>query len=700
MKMKRNIRPVLVAVVAILIAFGVTNVLAAMPPVDIATSPLINSCGNEDGSEISGAVLSGPTFTSGNSFVYQAGFNSIAWSGSLKKLALTKHADGNVGIASKPEWDAAQSLTGQTADERKIYTSNVSDAKATVEFVWHGLSNTQKAFLNTSPDDGKNDGLGEKRVDYLRGVRTLEKSQPNGMFRTRVSVLGDVVNSNPVFVGAPAANVQGTGYQDFYAANKNRVPAVYVGANDGMLHAFNANDGRELFAYIPNALIPSLNKLTSPDYKHRSYVDGPLGVGEAMVGGHWKSVLVSGMGGGAQGVFALDVTNPAAFGGALWEFTDADDADMGNVIGMPLIARFQSGGKFAYFAVVSSGLNNYKDDGRNAFNADAASALFLLSLDKSPSEKWARGINYFKFRLPASNPDLKNGLGAPALATDVSGTVRYIYAGDLQGNLWRIDVSSAGTLSKVRTSTQPLFVAEDVQGNRQPITMQPKIVFAPSGGYVVLFGTGKFIEPADMVADNFRTQSFYAVYDHKENIVSSFDRTSLVGRPLEKSGDGFKISGAAFQYGNATSPGMGWYIDFPDSAHTGERAVANPVLANGTLFFNTLIPSSDDCISERSYALDVLTGLSKNDVTGNLSRIAVYQSPVVIQTDAVVGTRNAIGQRTVQKQVSVVNIGTNDVTNDVAPADRGVFHSTVTAGRISWREIFNWQELRNALTRK
>jgi len=139
--------------------------------------------------------------------------------------------------------------------------------------------------------------------------------------------------------GIPAAGVPGAAYQTFRDDAKASTAAVYVGANDGMLHAFDVAAGRELFAYVPASMLPRMNQLTAPGYVHRPYVDGEIGIGAARLGGEWKTILTAGMGGGAQGLFALDISNPADFGGgmgAVLDFTDGDDGDIGNLIGAPM----------------------------------------------------------------------------------------------------------------------------------------------------------------------------------------------------------------------------------------------------------------------------------------------------------------------------------------------------------------------------
>jgi len=185
-------------------------------------------------------------------------------------------------------------------------------------------------------------------VSYLRGSNGREGSP----FRRRNNkLLGDIINSSVVYSGAPANNINSTSYAAFRTANLGRTPAVFVGANDGMLHAFNASTGDELFGYIPSWMSPRLAALTDVNYvsHHQSYVDGPPVVAEAQVGSagtsaDWKTVLVSGTGAGGRGVFALDVTDPTAFDASkvMWEFTADDDVDMGFVVGQPQILKMRT----------------------------------------------------------------------------------------------------------------------------------------------------------------------------------------------------------------------------------------------------------------------------------------------------------------------------------------------------------------------
>lgn len=668
-----------------------------------------------DSGTLSGVSLSSGKLTAGGAHIYQPGFNSSRWSGKLRKLPLTLDDALTVSASTSADWEAGEILTGTamraarpSPEERRIYTLATQDNTATtVEFKWDDILLAQRAMLDTSPSDGQADGLGVRRLHYLRGARDQEVDRDGGIFRRRDSVLGDIVNSNPVYVGAPSLRVTGHGYGAFFKRYRNRTPAVYIGANDGMLHAFDAENGSELFAYVPNVLIAALPQLTSPEYVHRAYVDGGLAVGEARSGGRWKTVLAGSTGAGAQAVFALDVSNPASFhtgSGALFEFSDADDPDLGNVIGKPAIAKFRTGIKnglpqYAYFVVVASGVNNYLDDGKGRFNDDAASALFLLSLDKPQTSAWKLGRNYYKFRLPAASASAQNGLAQPAMVVGSDGAVQYAYAGDLQGNLWRLDFTGVAPWVQPAAGTQTLFVARNVDGERQPITSRPSVVFA-RGGYIVLFGTGKFLEPADAAPGNFSMQSFYAIFDtaHGQHAVSG--RSELAQRGLRSAETGgFMIEGERFEYGDEEGAKRGWYFDFPGAGGSGERAISTAAVLNGSIFFNSVIPGTDPCEAGggRSYALSALTGLSAAGFsTGYLSQVGMLSAPVVLETDAKIGIRNAIGRREVQRRRSIINVGTGGAKGTVFPAEGGNEIHTVRAGRLSWREIPNLQEMRNA----
>lgn len=691
------------------------EVHAAPPVLEIASEPLRGAC--RVGAlaagvvEFEGASLlrsPSPPTSAGAGDLFQASMNIADWGGHFARYALPMN--GATGTpAPTMAWDAGALLTGDAVRapspspaERKIYTSIVQPDGTLnmVPFEWGALSNEQRRLLDLAPPPAaaKPDTLGEQRMAFLRG----ERAQEGKLFRIRSSVLGDSVNSKPVYVGpVTGAAVSGV-----------RPDVIYVGANDGMLHAFNAADGAEIFAYVPNALIAALNQLPGPDYVHHAYVDGPASAAEVVMAGASRTVLVSAMGGGAQGVFALDVTDPASFAdsGALWEFTDRDDAMIGNVTTLPQIAKLRTRlvagiPVYRHFAVVASGLNNYAADG-NA-NASGKGALFLLALDKPRDRRWQLNDNYFRLITPIADPALANALSAPVLTVDDNGALRYGYAGDLQGNLWRFDFGGGAPWSNAVGSGAagtPLFVARDASGTRQPISQQPALAYANGGGYLVLFGTGRLIEQADRMPASFAPQSYYAIRDNLRTpakVVSG--REQLTQRVLH--GD---INAALFSVDGdrMAFDSMGWYVDFLQAAITGERSIDSGVLTGGTLLFNTLLPAANPCdkARRRTYALSVLTGLAdERSVATNLPSAAVERpvvglvsdiyaaAPFLVPVTSSAAPRDPTRRMRVDKEFSITDV------NSQRSESIGTVKMKSWAGRLSWREVGNWRALHEAV---
>jgi type IV pilus assembly protein PilY1 len=675
--------------------FGwITYARAVAPVLEIDSLPIAAACSPVIGAgTASGATLLRPASRSAAAAsageLYQSTMALDDWGGHFSRYILPS---GGVGVVPALAWDAGAILTGKSGRpptpapaQRKIYTAIVQadGALAMIPFAWPSLSPGQQSLLN------QDDQTGEQRLAYLRGDRTLEGSQ----FRRRSSVLGDSVRSTPVYVGPV-----------------DRRAAVYLGANDGMLHAFDAQTGEEMFAYVPDALFAQLHHLADPAYVHRAYVDGPAGTGDALIGGGRKTVLVSAMGGGAQGVFALDVSDPPRFAdglGVLWEFTDRHDAMMGNVTTLPQIAKVgtrRSGGvvTYRYFAIVASGLNNYAADG-NASNAGKG-ALFLLALDKPQNAPWKLNDNYYRLITPVAEAALANALSAPVLLADSGGALRYAYAGDLQGNLWRFDFSGGAPWSKAvgpGANSTPLFVARDASGQRQPITQQPLLAYASDRGYMVMFGTGKLIEAVDRASARHAPQSYYAILDSLQNPADLVtNRRQLTQRFLDGgTGDALlSISGARRDSGS-----KGWYVDFLKAQDSGERSIDSGVLADGQVLFSTVLPGVDTCAATRSrtYALNVLTGLAADSIVtaivpGDEPIVGLLlpdyaSTPTLLPESAIRDGSGPAGRISVKATAKVVNVSPNGVT--VAGQTRSVRR----AGRLSWREVANWRELHEAV---
>ena len=670
--------------------------------------------------QVQGAVVAGP-LKKGKGFLIATAYDAATWSGTLQRRALSIGPAGEVTVGAEAEWDAAAILDGGGSDSsggqqlpppaRKLYTLayGADGVSATIAFDWDTLGPDTRAMLSAAAPGGAGDALGAARTAFLRGERTRELGRDGGLFRRRAGVLGDMIRSLPLLVGAPAPSTRGAGFAEFHQQRVQRPAMAYVGANDGMLHAFDSSSGAELFAYLPHALMPSLSMLTDPAYRHRAYVDASAGAGEALLGARWRTVLASGMGMGARGVFALDISDPGAFEsgmGALWEFTDKDDPAMGHVHAPPLIVKLRTSGdkgpaKYRYFAMVASGINNAAQDG--------AGALFLLALDKSPADAWQRGVNYYRFATPTAGDALSaaapKALAPPALALAGDGSVRLAYAGDLQGNLWRFDFSGAAPWAGALRAAQagePLFVARDTGGKRQPVSHAPRVVFAPGGAYLVLFGTGKLIEQSDLLPASFAQQSLYAVLDIPSRRAGPpLTRADLSLRTLSGAARVAVVGERADLEGQEAS--AGWYADFAHGSSAGERAAGSPMVAGGALVFDTVLPGADPCAppSTRNYVLDALSGFAigadgvarSGEQTGALSPGMSGSPPLIVETGAGIGPVNATGGASATRRFVIVR------AHDAGGGPGQQVDVRFQARRLSWREVINWQDLHQAASK-
>ena len=634
------------------------------------------------GCALSGAIRSGPALAvpspgagAGDppAELLQTEYSSGDWSGTLTRSALWNGAAAGFSLSPR-RWDAARTLDTTPPAARNIYT--LGSAGSTISFDWSALTAAQRAALDQHPlPPQQADGLGEARLAWLRG----ERSREGDPFRRRSSVLGATVHNGPVYLAAAPERPDVDGYAAYRAGTLQRKPAVYLGANDGMLHAFDFATGKELLAYVPNALFPVLNLLTGPGMLPRAYVDGPLFAGDAYIGDQWRSVLLAALGGGAAGMFALDVTDPERFSsgrGVLWEFSEREDPAIGKLTVRPQIARLQTApSQYRYYAITGNGLN-----------AEGEGALFLLALDKPPAEAWQLDANYHRLDLPATG--VMNALGSPALVGDEQ-RVLHVYAGDLRGNLWRFDFTAKAPWKQ---AARALFTARGPDGQVQPIMQAPRVVFAPNGGYLILFGTGLLLSRADRVQSG--SQSFYAIYDDPDQLAAGppLSRADLLPRRLDGADGGpdFTVSGRA--QGIGPNGAKGWFLDFRDA---GERSLSSAVLRDGQLLFVTTIPGAGPCDSSfsRSYQLDVLAGLPSEPAVRTGQQIADFiDTPPLLLPATRTVRREANGRATVTRTSTVVQFG----AEQALPQQGAPIKASLPAGRLSWREIANWRELHRA----
>lgn len=539
--------------------------------------------------------------------IFQSLLDSRRWSGDL----LAKKVATNGVVASTASWSAADQLDALTSSEitsRKIFT-NTPPTQATANgpyisttgsnFNWAGLTSAQRTLFSKDGDSS----LAESRLNFLRGDRTNEISIDNqsNPFRQRSSRMGDIVNSDPQLIHKQDFGYArlswndgavGEAYTTFRqsSAYQARKPLIVVGANDGMLHGFDAsisdtpslNGGKELFAYVPNSVISNLTALTEPSYSHRYYVDGTPRVSDVWLGDAtgWKTMVVGSTGAGGKSIFALDITNPGSMtsSNVMWEF---HHPKMGYTIGQPALVALPNG-KFA--VIVSSGYHDTATTDGRIWILDAANGSIIN-----------------EFTLPTTG-----GLGAPLAAdTDYDLAADRIYIGDTLGNLWRVDLSkhNNGSLT-VQTpnslGSSPLFIAKDAEGNRQAITAPLSSAFNDKKEHMVYFGTGSFYRNGDNeVPATPKTDTFYGIIDEGALIDG---RSSLLQQQILKEvslSDG--KTGRAVTQNTISATQKGWYMDlvWPVSnggpGPKGERVVARATLRNDRVIFTTLTPAADPC---------------------------------------------------------------------------------------------------------
>ncbi|MGO4760986.1 pilus assembly protein [Cupriavidus sp. 2KB_3] len=620
-----------------------------------------------------------------NTRSYQARFNGSDWSGQLFNFALDTKGETVLPAI----WDAGQTLRSIAPTNRAILTYNSVDADGRgIPFRYTSLPTDFQTIMTTGGADGT------KRVNWLRGDQSNE-GDASGKFRARpTTILGDIVNSSPQYVGPPNAGYAGNDYAEFVLSKRSRKPVLYVGANDGMMHAFSAKDedgGKELFAYVPSLVYSKLPTLTNLDYVHTYTVDGTPAVKDAKINSAWRTVLVSGLGLGGRGVFALDVTDPesvsesTAASTVLWEFPSSADADLGHVVGQPKIVKMSNGKWVAIFG--------------NGFNSTAGhGSIFIVYLDRvRGSKRWTLGTDYLKLTLDDATATASNGI-ASVLPADVNGdgTVDFLYAGDLLGNLWKFDVTDK-TDSKWQSTRKLMFTAKDSAGNRQPITGQPDVARNPTGGYMVVFGTGRYVDNSD--PSNFSTQTLYGIWDQNITAQGTITRSMLQEQKTLSAGVAY---GKPYRITTDTKVQLtaggiqGWYMDLligPTYAQLGERMVTDALIRGKRVVLITMTPSTEVCDSGgSSFVYEV----------GTFSGARLDESPVDLNGDGKIDANDTVNGVVVSGIGSTVGITPKPPIIDCGPGKECKLMSgssggtqTITesadkpSGRLSWREILH-----------
>jgi len=569
--------------------------------------------------------------------LFQATFDNTRWSGDLlsSETTIVEGVNGALSVGFTQLWSAADILDAlSNVDSRNIltagdFTDQDDGSKVTSvgrNFVWDSLTDTQKAALkSTSDETGVTDTVGEQRLNYLRGARDNEQtaSDASKPFRQRDSRLGDIVNSDPQYIHQAnfgydrlSANAQftsplgtdvGVAYTAYRESDAYKVkkPLIIAGANDGMLHGFNAHDnkttegapateggGNELFAYVPVSVMDQLYKLTEADYEHQYYVDGTPRLGDAWLGDTkgWRTLAVAttgaGSGNSANGsVFALDISDPDSITSSdlLWEYTNPL---MGKLVQQPALVALANG---AFGVVVTSGYDAPQENGY---------VWVLNAADGTPIKQ---------FELPDTG-----GVGTPLVVDlDKDRVADRIYVADLSGNVWRIDIDDTSTANwavplttrdRSNTIPIPLFTATDDSETPvpQPITAPLTAIFSSNDKLTLLFGTGSYFQTNDeIVTANPPVQTFYAIYDEGSAVSRAALKEQKITSEQRINGDG--AWARIITDDPLAADDSGWYIDllwsdtFGGPGAQGERVTSKATINGDQVFFNTLIPSSDPC---------------------------------------------------------------------------------------------------------
>ena len=644
---KLAVKPIWIATLALLgaltLAFKLALAITAFTP---STQP-VGFVGQDD--------ITNYNLTSGRELLFRGQYEKEYWGGNL--IAYAVNSSGDISSATQPWNGGAAYQIDQQGANRFIVT--MSGAGAGIPFTWANVSAT---LASTEPV-----------LNFLRGDRTGELQQ-GGTLRQRASALGDIVHSRPYYVSDSSSAVP--------------APTVFVGANDGMLHAFNAATGAERWAYVPSMLISKMKNLATTPYVHDYYVDGYVNVASILSGS--KRILVGVLGSGGKGIYALDVTGSsrlapateaAAAGNALWEITPTSInnaassayANLGYTYANPSIAKVAG----VDAVIVGNGYNNGGDYQAYLYVINANTGALISAIKAGTSGT-------------AGSP---NGLSTPvAIDSNSDGSADIVYAGDLNGTMWKFDLSAASATALLTTSPA------------QPITMSPGVAKHPSGGYMVNFGTGAMLSATDMTDTS--VFAAYGIWDGAPAANAVLLTQTLSERCYTSGADVAAtpcanrvrtVSANQPDWTAGATHHKGWKVSLP----AGEKVVGDgSFIENGRFYFNGYNPTVSTAVQSSTVygenwlmELDYLTGgtalanlpfldLSGNHLLDDDDRVKF--TPTQLTTDSIpVGKMIGIGvmSQPVLVQLSTLNNTLFNQNPDVTivPVDLGTAQG-VTGG--------------------
>lgn len=639
------------------------------------------------------SATSTPNITPTDNFIYSSTYRTVKWDGEViaEKIDVTTGA-----VIPGIVWSAQTLLDARatpTTDTRTIYTFDASDTGGDLlkPFLYASLSATEKAYFDnkctTAPAIWTQCGPltpaqlaiandGNNLVNWLRG----QSGNEGAIYRDREHVLGDTVNAKPAFVGKPNllyGDAVSPDYGSFKAGPAgSRQSVLYIASNDGLLHAFNGDTGAELWAYSPRMLLPELFKLAAANYdiNHRFYVDGSPSTMDVFIGGAWKTILVGGLNGGGRGYYALDITDPLNPKG-MWEICSdstrcsISDADMGFSFGQAIITKRPSDSRWV--VIVTSGYNNVLpgDGGGYLYVLDAATGAVLSKTGTTIS-----GTNVGN----ATTPSGFAKIAGFATNFAVNNTTPLVYGGDLQGNVWKFDMSA------VPPTVKRLAQLKDGGSRPQSVTTRPEITRFDAGFNVLYVGTGRLLgstdlqDPATLIPPEpyAYQQTVYAFKDTDADLGDlRLPGAMLVQQTLSVIDSTSRtISNNAVDW----STQNGWYVDFnPANESPGERVNIDMQLVRGVLLVATNEPNSEPCSSGGDsffYQFDYQSGSyvasSPGQVVGIRSGSALLAGFVVYRLPSG------------QLKYTGIDVAGNKQTGGVNPGSGGAIGK-----RVSWREL-------------
>ncbi len=454
---------------------------------------------------------SSPVVASARNRIYRGYFNLPGYEGHLAAFDL--NPDGT--LITPEKWDAGSVMKSNGRGPVSTWVDGAV-GKSKGDFKDVDLTDKKgkklEAYLNPLGQDINNDGKVKKDDSQAIVGFTLDPNYDDGKngagfykgVRSAKWLLGDIYHSTPLVVGAPNLNFPDIAafsqkYSDFKNGFKSRETIIYVGANDGMLHAFSDKDGREKFGIVPNNLLGKLKELRTNS--HQFHVDSSPRAYDVFMGGSWSTVLVSGERSGGNSYFALDVTDPTAgnYPGVLWDVTDPG---MGDTWSRPEIGWVRIGGQEKFVAFVGGGYSTTDGVGNTFYVIDVADGTIL--------RKFIVGA--------ASN---KIPAGATVFDSDMDGRVNGVYFGDFNGVLWKIKIDGEEDIDKWQ------LISLYTPGNNSPVFYPPAVTRSNQGKILVYYGQGNEV-------DIFKSDSnsFFEIWDNAGVGVKNWEESFELGEKM------------------------------------------------------------------------------------------------------------------------------------------------------------------------